>query len=267
LLLARVNFLNSKNFHALAGRYEKPDGAYAALKAIQYDTGFLGSHTVRFEGKAQGAVFYLTPDGAEAAAELVKHECPPVFRPDKDFKLGHVDYLHRMKCAHVAARFWQWVDASPEVEPSLWRGYWRKDSRRVPLNSVHPEGCEKPIVPDWVIRYDHGEHPVLLSLEVERTTGCAAMKKRLRHYSAALEQGLIQATAGHESAPIVALISDEPGTLRKLVTDVQAGELGRNFLDLYRGNFILASSEDIEAKGWAGAFYTLDGRRCALFDD
>lgn len=265
LLLARVHFANAQVFFAVSGRYARPKGAYEALLAVARGTGFLASVTPRFDGKALGAVFFLTPRGAEAAAELAKHECPPVFRPDKDFSLGHVDYLHRMKCAHVAARFWQWVDSVPEVEPALWRGYWQKGPDRVPLNSVRPEGLERPIVPDWLLRYEHGGDFVLLAVEVERTTGLAAMKRRLRGYALALEQRLIQATAGHAHAPVVAIVSEEPETLRKLVLEVRGGGLGAGFLETYRGNFVLASAGDLDGNGWGSAFYTLDGRPCALF--
>lgn len=266
-LLGRVQFASIDLIHKLTATERKHRSTYYLLHEIENKTGLI-THKVFYTKNKQalGTTYALTKSGAAYVAELEGWDIDDVYYPQGGIGFEFQDHFHREACALFAAHFWQWAETTDDVAISRWSGYWKKsDGTRYPSNRVEVKGLERPIVPDWLLRFSHGEKNRLIAVEIDRTTGRARLLERVQQYAQAIDTQAIAKRFSHPRAPFVILVTETADRMAQLVEDIQAGKAGRTFTRDYLANFHVSTLPDISARGFAAAFSMLDGSASPLF--
>lgn len=266
-LLGRIQFGSIDLIHELTAAKRSRRSTYFLLHEIENTTRLI-THKVFYIGRKQvlGSAYALTRAGAEYVAALESWDEGDVYFPQGGIGFEFPDYHHRLACARFAAHFWQWAESTEDVAVSRCSGYWKKtDGTRYPSNRVEVKGLERPIIPDWLLRFAHGEKLRLAAVEIDRTTGRTRLVERLRYYATAIDTQAISKRFNHPHAPLVLLVTETTERMAQLMADVHAGKAGTNFATDFRMNFHFSTLPDIAARGFAGAFFMLDGQPSPLF--
>jgi hypothetical protein len=268
-LLGRVQFASIDLIHKMTATERKPRSTYYLLHEIENKTGLI-THKVFYTKNKQalGTSYALTSSGAAYVAELEGWDIDSVYFPQGGIGYEFQDHFHREACALFLAYFWRWIEAAPDTAVSRWSAYWKKaDGSRYPTNRVEVKGLERPIIPDWVLRFQHGEKGRLVAVEIDRTTGRARLLERVQQYAQAIDTQAISDRFNHPRAPFVLLVTETNERMAQLVEDIQAGKAGRTFIQDYFANFHLSTLPELEKHGLAGAFSMLDGSCSPLFPE
>lgn len=265
-LLARIQFGSMDLLHKLTGASRKPRSTYHLLHEIENQLGFI-THKVFYTRKKQalGTTYALTRSGAQYVADLEGWRLGDVYYPQGGIGFDFDDHFHREACALFAAKFWEWAETTEDVAVSRCVGYWKKEASQYAANRVLVPGLEYPIIPDWLLRFEHGEKSRLVAVEVDRTTGRQRLLDRVQYYAKAIDTQAISKRFDHPRAPFVLLVTETAERMAQLVADIHAGKAGINFATDFLGNFHLSTVPDLEARGAAGGFYRLDGSPSPLF--
>lgn len=265
-LLARTQFASLDLLHKLTGSQRKPRSTYHLLHEIEHGLGLI-CHKVFYTRNKQalGTTYALTKAGAAYVAELEAWPPGAVYYPQGGISFAFADHFHREACAWFAAKFWEWADSTEDIAVSHCVGYWRKDGSQFAVNRVVVPGLDYPIIPDWVLRFEHGCKSRLVAVEIDRTTGRTRLLDRVRHYAQAIDTQAISQRFGHPRAPFVLLVTESPQRMAQLLEDIHAGKAGASFVKDFLGNFQVSTLPDIAARGVAAGFFRLDGTPSPLF--
>ena len=265
-LLARIQFGSTKLIHHLTGANRKERSTYHLLHEIENGFGYLTHKVFYAKNKAAlGTAYALTRAGAHYLAELEGWDERLLYYPQDGIGFEFIEHFHRESCALFAARSWEWAEQAEDLAVSHAIGYWKKEGSKYAVNRVVVPGLEEPIIPDWVLKFSHGEKARLLAVEVDRTTGRNRLREKLEHYARGIDTQTISRRFAHPHAPFVLIVTETVERMAQLVEDVRAGRAGKNFAADFLGNFHLATIPDIEARGMAGAFFRFDGSPSPLF--
>lgn len=265
-LLGRIQFASIDLLHKLTGTNRDLRSTYYLLHRIENKTGFI-THKVFYTRRKQalGTTYALTKAGAQYVAELEGWDERQVYYPHGGIGFEFADHFHREACALFAAKFWEWAESTEDVAVSHSCGYWKKNASRYAANRILVPGLEDPIIPDWLLRFDHGEKVRLAAVEIDRTTGRTRLLERVRYYAKAIDTQAISHHFSHSRAPFILLITETAERMTQLIEDIRAGKAGETFASDFVGNFHLSTLPDIEARGVAAGFFRLDGSPSPLF--
>ncbi len=179
-LLGRIQFASIDLLHKLTGTNRDLRSTYYLLHRIENKTGFI-THKVFYTRckQALGTTYALTKAGAQHVAELEGWDERQVYYPHGGIGFEFADHFHREACALFAAKFWEWAESTEDVAVSHSCGYWKKNASRYAANRILVPGLEDPIIPDWLLRFDHGEKVRLAAVEIDRTTGRTRLLERV----------------------------------------------------------------------------------------
>ena len=216
-------------------------------------------------------VYYLTHYGAEILAEAWRMEAERIEYPKGGIQFSS-DYTHRMNFIDFHISFKRWAEKEKK-DVDFFYSYFDKigsqragnvrstAKTRVMLNrTVYTNQENKPFIPDGLTKYQDGNKPRLVAIEIHNGTHSKRITHQLLDHLEAIQQGLFNEKFNHDTANFVLSVHENQSTLDSVKRRLRERSEFQSFLPLFLFNKQDQAKANF-AKGWTLA----DGSKTALF--
>ena len=216
-------------------------------------------------------VYYLTHYGAEILAEAWRMETERIEYPKGGIQFSS-DYTHRMNFIDFHISFKRWAEKEKKDVDFFYSYFDKVGSQRagnvrstaktrVMLNrTVYTNQENKPFIPDGLTKYQDGNKPRLVAIEIHNGTHSKRITHQLLDHLEAIQQGLFNEKFNHDTANFVLSVHENQSTLDSVKRRLRERPEFQSFLPLFLFNKQDQAKADF-SKGWTLA----DGTKTALF--
>ena len=205
-------------------------------------------------------VYYLTGYGTEILAEAWRMETDQIEYPKGGIQFSS-DYTHRMNFIDFHISFKRWAEKENKDVDFFYSYFDKVGSQRagkvrstaktrVMLNrTVYTEQENKPFIPDGLTKYQDGDKPRLVAIEIHNGTHSKRITHQLLDHLEAIEQGLFSDKYEHENNSFVLSVHENQSTLDSVKKRLLERPEFKPFLPLFLFNKQDQTKADF-AKGW-----------------